>query len=152
MPLALGASRAPSASAHAEPQGFSNFPQLPPPELEIETIMDLASVLPQSERETSEGQTRGYPAIFTAQGSLSGPLVPLLPFQAQGCHSGGTEVAGAWVATQTQKLVPGSSSHQARQELTLQGSTTVPARPGMNILGSETEDAQSTKGIESKIL
>lgn len=51
MPLALGASRAPSASAHAEPQGFSNFPQLPPPELEIETIMDLASVLPQSKRD-----------------------------------------------------------------------------------------------------
>lgn len=80
MPLALGASWAPSASAHAEPQGFSNFPQLPPPELKIETIIGLASVLPQSKRETVEGQIRGYPAIFTAKGRLSGPLAPLLPF------------------------------------------------------------------------
>lgn len=114
MPLALGASYAPSASAYAEPQGFSNFPQLPPPELEIETIMGLASELPQSKRETAEGQIQGCPVIFTAKGSMSGSLVPLLPFQAQSCQLGGTEVAGAWVAMQRQKLVLGSSPHQAR--------------------------------------
>lgn len=35
-------SHAPSASAHAEPQGFSNVPPLPPSELRIATVTGRA--------------------------------------------------------------------------------------------------------------
>lgn len=49
-------------------------------------------------------------------------------------------------------LIPPSETRAHSCCLPLQGSTTVPARPGMNILGPETEDAPSMDGIESKIL
>lgn len=70
MPLALGGSFAPSA--HAEPQRFSNSPQLPPPELEIRTTVGLTPELPQSNSETGEGKIQGAPAIFPAKGRCQG--------------------------------------------------------------------------------
>lgn len=61
IPLILGASCIPSV--HAELQGFSSFPQLPPPELRTgTTTVHLAPECPWSNSEPAEGQMQGRPA------------------------------------------------------------------------------------------
>lgn len=134
IPLTLG------ASVHAELQGFSSFPQLPPPELRTgTTTIRLAPELPWSNSEPAEGQMRGRPAILPAKGRLSGPLAPLLPSQGQGCQMGASG-----------PILPNEEIAWSCC-LPFQESTTVPGSPGMNILGPGTEDAQVTEGIESKM-
>ena len=70
---------------------------------------------------------------------------------------GRAEVVGKQVALEGQELVLASSTYQARGEFApvahppLQGRPTVPAKPGLNILGPGTEDAQGTEGIDSKM-
>lgn len=93
----------------AEPQRFSNLPQLPPPELKIRITMGLAPELPQS-------QMRGPPAIFPAKGRLSSGWSR--SFQNMSSHEG-------------QKLALDSSSHQVRGELTLIASLPRAAQPSL---------------------
>lgn len=71
-PLALGASCAPSASALAEPQGCSNFPQLPSHEFKIGTTTGLTSEPPLSNRETGEGPIPGSPVTCPARAGCQG--------------------------------------------------------------------------------